>query len=432
MVRLIRMLLLLPALLIALIVVPSVAFSRGDSTFQVTSAQMGTISPLPTATNPGTVPPPTATPTRRPWPRATPTRRHRPPVKPTALPAATPTATPTSAPVLADGELALVESAPLKKVIGDRLSSTIYAYNFSNRLYRSPDNGLSWQVVTTQPMVDDFIMSAADPNVLYSGLGTICDGLSRPPEPMYKSTDGGVTWTLLPAGEGLRPLLAHPSDPNTVFAAGCDAPYLSTDGGLSWTAKVDSSADNLWQTYHVVDMAAAALVGNPPPATPGWGEIIVGGLAADGSGVVVFTNDLGDSWVRLTPNVFPATWGLNSLTVDLTIEGLIAFAEPRSVWQTENFGVNWQISTTGLETVAERDIAGGVYGLHDLVYHPNGWLYLATVRGLYAKEWNAQDWNKLIGADYDNSNLTGLLFTHSNPNLLWINSVDGVYVHYLQ
>jgi hypothetical protein len=378
------------------------------------------------------VPPPTATPTKKPWPQATPTRKHRPYVKPTPLPAATPTATPTPTPVLIDGELALVDGAPLKKVIGDRLSSTLYAYSFTNWLYRSPDNGSSWQIVTNQPLVDDFIMSAADPNVLYSGLGTLCDGLPRPPEPMYKSVDGGVTWTVLPAGEGLRPLLAHPSESNTLFAVGCDAPYLSTDGGLSWTAKVDPSPDNLWQTYRVVDMAAASLIGNPPPTTPGWSQIIVGGLAADGSGVVVFTNDLGDSWVRLTPNVFPATWGLNAVTVDLTIEGLIAFAEPRSVWQTDNFGVNWQISTTGLETVAERDIAGGVYGLHDLVYHPNGWLYLATVRGLYAKEFSAQSWNQLTGARYDDTNLTGLLFTESNPNLLWINSADGVYVHYLQ
>jgi photosystem II stability/assembly factor-like uncharacterized protein len=426
--RLLRTFIMLPALLVLLIVVPSVAFSYGEPANQTGNWQAGTISPLPTPTKPGTVPPPTATATRRPWPTATPTRkghyRHRP--------VATATATPTATPAPRTGELALIDGVSLKLVIGDRLSSTIYAYTQNNWLYRSPDDGVTWQLMTTQPAVQTFIMSAADPNVLYSGQGTLCDGLPRPLPPLYKSSDGGVNWSRLAGGDGLRPLLAHPSDVNSLFAAGCDAPYLSTDGGLTWAAKVDPSIDNLWQTYRVVDMTAAARIGNPPPATPGWGQIFAGAVAADGSGIVVFTNDLGDSWVRLTPNVYPASWGMKALAVDLLTEGLVAFAEPRSVWQTSNYGVNWQITTKGLETVAQRDVAGGVFGLNDLVYHPSGRLYLATVRGLYTREFTAQVWNKITGVGYEESNLTSLLFTETNPGLIWINSDDGVYVDWLR
>lgn len=423
MLRPLRALLLLPALIVVLAVLPSVAFSRGDSSGD-RSALYQTISPLPT--QPGTVPPPTATPTRRPYPTATPWRKVYYPPPPTPTLAPTPTATPR------DDEMALIDGVPIRKIIGDRLSSTLYAYTFSGWLYRSPDDGATWQLVTTQPAVPDFVMSAADPAVLYSGLGADCGGPPQPPQPLYKSVDGGVNWSQLPGGENLRPLLAHAGDANSIFAAGCDGPYLSTDGGHTWTAKPDHSPDNIWQTYRVVEMASASLVGDPRPASPTWGQIIAGGVATDGSGIVVFSNDLGDSWVRLTPNVFPASWGMNSLALDVFTEGLVAFAEPRSVWQTANYGINWQVSTQGLETVAQRDLAGATFGLNDLVYHPTGRLYLATVRGLYSKEFDAQVWAKVAGALYDTTAITSLLYTETNPTLLWLNTEQGVYIHRIQ
>lgn len=423
MMRWLRALLLLPAVIVVLAVLPSVAFSRGETSGS-RAVLYQTISPLPT--EPGTVPPPTATPTRRPYPTATPWRKVYYPRKPAPTLAPTPTATPRS------DEPPLIDGAAIKKVIGDRLSSTIYAYTFANWLYRSPDDGATWQLVTTQPAVSDFIMSAADPTVLYSGLGADCHALSQPPQPLYKSVDGGVNWSQLPGADNLRPLLAHAGDPHSIFAAGCDGPYLSTDGGTTWAAKPDYSPDNLWQTYRLVEMASASLVGDPRPATPTWGQLIAGGVADDGSGVVLFSNDLGDSWVRLTPNVYPASWGMNSLALDVFTEGLVAFAELYSVWQTSNYGINWQVTTQGLETVAQRDLAGGVFGLNDLVYHPNGQLYLGTVRGLYSKEFNAQRWSKVAGALYDNTNIIGLLYTETNPTMLWLNTVEGVYIHTIQ
>ena len=60
------------------------------------------------------------------------------------------------------------------KVIGDRLSETIYAYTEQDWLYRSDANGAAWYLVTTGPFVDDFVMSASNPDVLYSGSGVDC------------------------------------------------------------------------------------------------------------------------------------------------------------------------------------------------------------------------------------------------------------------
>ena len=425
--RSIRGLLIWPALMVILVGLTAMRFSSVGRAAVSPSAQLGTISPLPTATEPGTVPAPTATPTRRPYPTATPTRhpgpRHRPPVRVYVV-QPTPTA---PAPLYRDP--VLIEGAPLRKVIGDRLSSTIYAYTFSNWLYRSDDDGQQWRLVTSEPLVDDFVMSAANPDVLYSGAGSPCNGQTQPAQPFYRSLDGGLNWSRLPGADDLRPMLALASDSAIVFAAGCDAPYLTMDAGLSWTAKPDQSPANLWQTFHLVDMASTAHLPAPQGGEPATAQVFAGGLAADGSGVVAFSNDLGDNWVKLTPNVYPALWGMSALAIDQETDGLVAFAEPRSVWQTINFGVNWQIVSSGLETVAHRDLAGGVFGLNDLLYHPDGWLYLATVRGLYSKEFSAQVWNKVTGTSYDNVAVSGLLFTDSNPGVLWLNTAAGVYRH---
>lgn len=409
--QLFRTFLYLPAILVALIVVPSIAFSKGERNADLRNVLHQTISPLPTPTQGSTVPP-RPRPTRRPYPTATP---HR-------VVAPTPTPTPTTPVGLVE-----IEGVELRKVIGDRLSSTLYAYTMQNWLYRSNNDGATWNLVTTMPAMDDFIMSAADPNLLYSGQGIPCDGRSYPSQPLYKSTDGGVNWSQVAGADNMRPLLVHQGDPNSIFAADCDQPYLSSDGGQSWVAKPDTSPEALWDTFTVIDMAAASLLGDPRPATPNWGQIFAGGVAADGSGVVVFSNDQGATWTRLTPNVYPASWGMNAVAVDVFIEGLLAFAEPKSVWQTSNYGVNWQTSMKGLENVANNGLAGGQFGLHDLVYHPNGQLYLATVRGLYVKAFNSQTWAKLVGVSFENSNINSLLYTESNSGTLWLNTSDGVY-----
>lgn len=417
MVRLFRTFLFLPAVFLALVVLPSIAFSKGDWGTDLRSTLYQTVSPLPTATSPGTVPPPTATPTRQPYPTATPTRVY---VAPTATPDSTDIMTPK------------INGVGLRWVIGDRLSSVIYAYTTQGWLYRSNNDGRTWRLVTTSPAVEDFIMSAADPDVLYSGAGIACDGLAHPTEPFYKSEDGGVNWGQVPGAENLRPLLAHQGDAASVFAAGCDAPYLSTDGGTTWSARPDSSPDALWSTYHVVDMTASTLLGDPQPETPNWEQLFAGGVAEDGSGVVAFSNDQGATWTRLTPNVFPASWGMNSVAADLFKAGLVAFAEPGSVWQSANFGVNWQVTNKGLETVADRGNFNGEFGLHDLLYHPDDHFFLATVRGLYRKDFAATTWEKVSDTPFDESVVYNLLYTETNLGTIWLNTEEGVFTYQVQ
>lgn len=430
--RFLRSFLILPALIIGLVVIPTVVFASRDGDQQITLNQT---SPLPTPN--GTVPLPTAT--RPPvivYPTATPHwHPHRPPYRPTRVypTPIVPTATPTVAAIATPIDEAFIGNERIEKVIGDRLSSVIYAYSESGWLYRSDDDGRVWLLVTTEPMVDDFVMNADNPDVLYSDSEVTCEeGVASADEPMYRSIDGGLSWIELPDSLYKRPLLSHQGDPNSLFAADCEMLYLTTDGGLTWEAKPDVSPDALWDTFHVVDMVAASLLGDTSPDEPNWNQLFAAGLNANGTGVVAFSNDLGDTWVRLTPNIDPAPWGMSAITTDPFVEGLVAFSEPSSVWFTENFGVNWQVTTKGLSNVLKRDATGIPFGLNDLVYHPSNALYLATARGLYSKSTAASEWTKVDDTEFDLAELTGLLFTQTSPNKLWINSSDGVFVHVIE
>lgn len=432
--RLLRTFLILPALIIGLVVIPTVAFSasRDGTDQQITLNQT---SPLPTPT-PTTFNSTLPTPTRRPpvivYPTATPYYRPtRVKVAPTAV---APTATPTVPTVATEPtQEAFIGNERIEKVIGDRLSSVIYAYTESGWLYRSDDDGRVWDLVTTEPMVADFVMNADNPDVLYSDSEVSCtDGSASDDVVMYRSIDGGLTWIELPDSLSKRPLLSHQGDPNSLFAADCTMLYLTTDGGLTWEAKPDTSPDALWESFQVVDMVASSLLGDTQPDEPNWNQLFAAGLNENGTGVIAFSNDLGETWVRLTPNIDPAPWGMTAITADPFVEGLVAFSEPRSVWFTENFGVNWQVTTKGLSNVLDRGIAGAPFGLNDIVYHPGNQLYLATARGLYNKSTAASEWEKVEDTDFDLVELSGLLFTETASNKLWINSVDGVFVYIIE
>ncbi len=432
--RMLRTFVMLPALILALIVIPTVAFSAsqsGESDFfwnliQLDDTQsvsyQGTISPLPTpTTGGGTVPMPTAT--RKPpvivYPTATPYYRPR---------AVVPTATPVVATLT---EEFYINRIRIEKVIGDRLSSTIYAYSEDGWLYRSDDDGTIWSLVSTTPEVSDFVMSAANPDVLYGSNGIDCEAdFGSNTNLIYKSVDGGVTWIETPGSAGKLPLLAHQGDENSLFVADCEMLFLTLDGGFSWIAKPDTSPDALWETHRVVDMVAASLVGDPTPATPNWNQLFAGGVDAEGTGVIAFSNDLGDTWIRLTPNISPAPWSMTAITADPFVEGLVAFTEPRSVWFTENFGVNWQVTTKGLSNVLDRGISGAAFGLNDILYHSqSGELYLATARGLYMKSTASNTWVKVDETAFDLANITGLLYTESAPQQMWLNTDDGVFIY---
>lgn len=422
-----RTFLVLPAILVAFVLIPAIVLSAVSSasaaslsswmasaaSFDIESitafqspnpTPTSTIPPLPTSQPPSplpTVAPPAPRPVAQPRPAA-PT--------PTAIPAP---------------DQVVIHPHTIKKVIGDRLSPTIYAYTSNHALYRSNQNGRIWFLVSPSPRVDDFVMSSADPNVLYSGKGAKCGDPQASNEPFLRSVDGGRSWIEMPTAINLRPLLIDPADPYRLFAADCNMLYLSADGGQSWQEKPDNSAMQLWNNHRVVDMAAAALVGDPKPAQPHWEQIYALGVNANGEGVVAFSGDQGETWAPLVDSE-DALFAPTMIVAHQTQAGLSWVVTGQGVWTTTDFGINWSLLDRGLRSVLESNSGG----LNAMTNGLTGRLYLATVRGLYEKEMGGEQWKMVSGTTFGNLNLTGLLLTESNPTLLWINTLnDGVFAY---
>lgn len=421
---LLRVFLLLPATLVALVLIPTIVLSAVSSASAtslsswVASATLSDLESMTAFQSPptSTVPPIPTTQPPSPLPTSAPPAPR--PVNPPRPAAPPPTAIPTP-------DQVVIHPHIIKKVIGDRLSPTIYAYTSNDALYRSNQNGRIWSLVSASPSVDDFMMSSADPNVLYSGMGVECSNPLATNEPFFRSIDGGHTWVELPTAINLRPLLIDPADPYRLFAADCNMLYLSTDGGLSWQERPDNSATQLWTNYRVVDMAAAALVGDPTPEQPHWEQLYAVGVDANGNGVVAFSGDQGETWVTLVDPADLIT-APNEIVAHQTQAGLSWVVTGQGVWTTSDFGINWNLLDRGL-----RNVSGpGSNGLHAMTNGVTGNLYLATVRGLYVLEVGSNQWKRVSGTSFGNLNLTGLLLTESNPTLLWINTLNnGVFAY---
>lgn len=429
----IRTFLLLPALIVALVLVPTVVLSAAgtasaatipsaiaealasgstlDWQFDLSDDTQGVMLQ-------GTVPTPTPTPTRTPVPTPRPPRPRPPAPRPTPVPATKTTGS----------DQAMIYPNKIIKVIGDRLSSTIYAYAENGALYRSNDNGRVWYIVQAKPAVDDFMMSAANPDILYSGKGADCDDPEAANEPMYMSMDGGYSWEEVPTGINLRPLLIHGADANALFAADCDMLYLSTDGGTSWMAKPDNSVAQLWSNYRIVAMADASLVGDPEPEAAHWDQIYVIGNNAEGEGVVAFTGDQGDTWANITDsNSAPVE--LAAFVVHERVAGRLWLVASDGVWSTEDFGVNWTFTNRGLRSL----VTFGTGSLNDITYTIDGDLYLATSNSLYVKSMDGTQWKKVGDISFGAENAINLLLTDSDPTKLWTNTEDeGVFKYIIE
>lgn len=411
---LLRTFLLLPALILALVMIPALVLSAAgndssspliDALSSVAQFDRSSITAF-DSPPPGTVPPP-------------------PPPSPRPPAVSGGTAALTTPSVTFLGGQAVIFPHVIEKVIGDRLSPTIYAITSNGSLYRSNDNGRIWALIRPSIKLDDFLMSSADPNVLYSGEGVDCENPEAPNKPFYRSVDGGYTWDEMSTGINLRPLLIDPADPYRLFAADCRMLYLSTDGGMTWEERPDKSVAQLWATYRVVDMAAASLVGDPLPEAPHWEQVYAIGVNADGEGVVAFSGDQGETWANIT-DAATAPELLHMIVAHQTQAGSIWVVTNQGIWTTTDFGVNWELSNRGL-----RDFTTyGSGNLNGVTNAFDGKLYLATSRGLYEQEVANGMWKKISGTSFGNKNLVGLLLTDSNPTLLWVNtSSDGVFIY---
>jgi RHS repeat-associated protein len=106
-------------------------------------------------------------------------------------------------------------------------------------LYRSENDGGTWQTTTDLPPVPIYVLLVASPDsTVYAGTAM---GL-------YKSTDAGGTWTSWGTGmddTDVHALAVDPADANHMVAGTTAGLFVSTNGGVNWVADSYGGLDGI-------------------------------------------------------------------------------------------------------------------------------------------------------------------------------------------
>jgi photosystem II stability/assembly factor-like uncharacterized protein len=321
-------------------------------------------------------------------------------------------------------DLLLIDGEMVTRLIGHPDSTTIYGLTAAG-FYRSSDGAETWGLITDTLSVTGTIhLAPSQPATLYAGAGWPCYK-GGPPTPFWRSDDSGQSWIQLLAGTNLEPMAVHASDGQRVYAQTCDGPYLSDDGGQSWIHQEDDEL-NLFEIYNVFHLAAAEL--------DDWQTVYVGGISEGGGGVIIGSQDGGESWAQLTP-LEAEIWAIGSMAMDPISTTHLYFGESLGFWGTLDGGTTWYTSTTGLEDVIfdPTGPSDQTYGLLSLVILPTNRqvLLMGTAEGLFVSDDRGLTWAKVTGTVWEDERITDLLLRTADPTKLFLTTEDGVYVYHL-
>ncbi len=191
--------------------------------------------------------------------------------------------------------------------------TTIYAATGSGGLWKSANNGISWEpIFDAQPVISigDIAVAATDAKIVWVGTGEHTSSRSTYwGDGVYKSADAGKTW----ANVGLKDshhigrIVIDPRDPNVVYVAALGhlhspnderGVYKTTDGGKTWTKSLEVKADGRM-------VGAADLVMDPKNPKVLYAAAYdkerlpwTFNLGGPGSGIYK-TTDAGKTWVKL-------------------------------------------------------------------------------------------------------------------------------------
>lgn len=250
--------------------------------------------------------------------------------------------------------------------------STYYIGAASGGLFRTKNNGISWEPIFDDQSVSSvsaLAISQNNPKILWAGTGetfvirpahAIGDGI-------YKSIDGGDSWINMGLEKTARiaRIVIHPENDNIIYVAALGHTYgpqkergiyRTVDGGKSWeqvlfidenTGGIDIAIDRNNPNFLIASM---------------W-EININtwGLNSGGeSGGVFITRDGGKSWERQDKNGLPGGKGkpVGKIAIAIsqsnpnTMYALCEEAHP-GLYRTDNSGKSWRLVSRN-HTLAER------------------------------------------------------------------------------
>jgi photosystem II stability/assembly factor-like uncharacterized protein len=203
---------------------------------------------------------------------------------------------------------------------------TIYAATRSGGLWKTVNNGITWDPISDSvevAAVGAVALSPSNPQVVWMGTGA--NDLARSSysgKGLYKSVDAGKTWQFagLPDSQHIARIVVHPKNPDTVYVAAIGhlfskneerGVFRTTDGGKSWqkvlyvnegVAAIDLVIDR--RTPTVLYAAMYEYDRNP------W-RLVLGGNGSD----VYKSTDGGTKWDRLGNGMPDGTIGRIGLDI---------------------------------------------------------------------------------------------------------------------
>lgn len=274
-------------------------------------------------------------------------------------------------------------------------------------LYRSMDGGNTWTNLglEEQRIISKIVIDPTNSNRIFAG--TMGLPFERNNERgLYRSEDNGATWEqvlFLSDSTGVIDVLMNPQNPDILYAAGWDRIrnniesvirgagakiYKSIDGGDNWNMLEGGLPNDIPHSRVGLEMSGT----NPDVL---FVQYVGEDLAFES---VYKTTDAGISWLPIPTdeytNGLPADilrtfgWYFGKIRVNPNDDNDI-FLLGVDLWRTLDGGNNWfMASPIWWEYSVHAD-------KHDLVFLPSGNILLATDGGLYKTDNSASEWEDI-------------------------------------
>ncbi|MDQ7817695.1 MAG: T9SS type A sorting domain-containing protein [Melioribacteraceae bacterium] len=251
---------------------------------------------------------------------------------------------------------------------------------FYDGLYRSTDEGVSWQKVLNAIVK---CIASKDSTIYISGNGT------------YKSTDGGKTWIDIGKNGNMSwTTISMLVTSKYIFISAPNGVFRSEDDGLTWQSLTVLPLNRNYYLYSMVEKNNK--------------------LYATQNRELIFSMDFGETWENVS-GVTGST-GLNFICTDKiyvsTNIGIFSSDDDGSTWEKENDGLEYIHSA--VQSIAIKDSS----------------ILMNSDTGIYKSNDHGQNWNKIknLGGTLfvDGSTIYSGLSKSIDNGMTWISISNGL------